>query len=112
LRRNHHERRASDSWLESPEHVIRTEFQNHRIGIVGDRSVQSGKAHCSLITTHAGIGDRRRLTSRSQCTFKFGRKGIDGKDNVPGSERIPDHDDPDRPVFGTNVMVEPRSLSE
>jgi len=67
--------------------------------------VQSSKAHCSRITTHAGIGNRRRLTSGSQCTFKFGRKGIDGKDTVPGSERIPEHDDPDRPVFGTNVMV-------
>jgi hypothetical protein len=33
------------TWLETPEHVICTEFQDHRVGIGGDRSVQSRKVH-------------------------------------------------------------------
>ena len=37
--------------------------------------------------------------------FKFGRKGIDAWDTVPGSQGISQHDNLDRRFFGTNVMA-------
>src|SRR4051794_2729469 len=90
------ERRASDIWIGTSQHISSAELHNYRMGPVWDRSIQSGKTVCSCIMNNTGIENHDCFSLRPQCKFKLVRKAVANGDTATGGVRVPEHNDSGR----------------
>ena len=74
--------------IDRAERVVRAQFQDHPVGVVGERPVQPGKAGRGGVARIAAVDHRYGMAPLAQGPFELGRKRLVGGQPETGRQAV------------------------